>query len=55
MQATLIRRERKIEFTFSLTFAKGGTQALTIEAWNYADAEAKIAKIYPGAKINWII
>ena len=52
---TLIRREHRQEFTFSLTFAKGGTQALTIEAWSYADAEAEIAKRYPGAKLNWII
>lgn len=52
---TLIRRERLIEFTFSLTHAKGGTEALTIEAWSYAEAESKIAKLYPGAKLNWII
>lgn len=52
---TLISRERRQEFTFSLTFPKGGTQALVIEAWTYADAEQQIAKLYPGAKLNWII
>ena len=55
MNATLIRRERLQEFTFSLTYAKGGTESLTIQAWSYADAEEKIAKLYPQSKINWII
>lgn len=53
--AVLIRRERLIEFTFSLTHAKGGTEALTIKAWSYADAQAKIAAAYPGSTINWIL
>ena len=53
--SALIRRERLIEFTFSLTYAKGGTESLTIKAWSYSDAEGKIAKLYPGAKLNWII
>lgn len=55
MNATLIRRERLIEFTFSITFKSGGTQTLVIKAWNYADAEARIARNYPGAALNWII
>lgn len=55
MTATLIRRERLIEFTFSLTYASGGTESLTIQAWSYADAEARIARNHPGAKLNWII
>jgi hypothetical protein len=53
--SALPRIERKQEFTFSLTHANGGTEALTIWAWSYADAQTQIAQRYPGAKINWII
>jgi hypothetical protein len=43
------------EFTFSLTYASGGTEALIIEAANEAQARELIANIYPGAVINWIL
>jgi hypothetical protein len=43
------------EFTFSLTYAGGGTEALVIEAESETEARKAIQKIYPSARLNWII
>lgn len=43
------------EFTFSSTYANGGTEALTIVAHDEQEARQKIEKAYPGAKLNWIL
>ncbi len=47
--------QRKREFVFSLTYAKGGTESLTICAWSLDEAKTEIARIYPGAVLNWIL
>lgn len=43
------------EFTFSLTYEAGGTEALVLTADSEDAAKAEIARRYPGAKLNWIL
>jgi hypothetical protein len=49
------KRRQESEFTFSLTYSNGGTEALTMMGLSRADAEGKIAQTYPGATLNWIL
>ncbi len=51
----MARASAKIEFTASVSYKKGGTEALTVLAANKEDAIQMLMSDKKVAKVNWIL